>query len=105
LPPPPLLPFAAAVAVRRRCCCPPPLSSYREPPLVAPSTPRRCIYSLRSGELPTKVRRAFPATFLISGEFRFHPEVHLDHLYAVMYSFPRIHLLLIMFICSMHLFP
>jgi hypothetical protein len=46
------------------------------------------MYSLRSGELPTKVWRAFPATFLISSEFRFHPEVYLDLLYTIMYSFP-----------------
>jgi hypothetical protein len=40
-------------------------------------SPKFFICSLRSGELPTKVRRAFPATFLISGEFRFHPKVRL----------------------------
>jgi hypothetical protein len=35
--------------------------------------------------------RAFLVTFLISGEFRFHPKVHLNLLYVIMYSFPRIH--------------
>jgi hypothetical protein len=32
---------------------------------------------LRSGELPAMIRRAFSATFDISGEFRFHSEVCL----------------------------
>jgi hypothetical protein len=53
-------------------------------------SPKFCIYSLRSGELPTKVRRAFPATFLISGESRFHSEVCLVVLYPDTSSFSRI---------------
>jgi hypothetical protein len=46
---------------------------------------------LRSGELPTKVRRAFPATSDISGEFRFHSEVHLVVLYTGTLFISRIH--------------
>jgi hypothetical protein len=33
------------------------------------------VYSLRSGEISAMVRRAFPAMFLILGEFRFHSNV------------------------------
>jgi hypothetical protein len=40
------------------------------------------MYSLRSGELPAKVRRTFPTTFLISGEFRFYSEVCLVVLFT-----------------------
>jgi hypothetical protein len=51
-------------------------------------SPKFFIYSLRSGELPTKVRRAFPVTFLISGENRHCCKVALIVLYAVVYSNP-----------------
>jgi hypothetical protein len=37
---------------------------------------------LRSGELPAMVRRAFPTTSDISGEFRFHSEVRLVVLFT-----------------------
>jgi hypothetical protein len=46
---------------------------------------------LRSGELPAKVRRAFPATSDISGEFRFHSEVCLVVLFTGTSFFSRIH--------------
>jgi hypothetical protein len=56
------------------------------------------VYSLRSGELPMKVRRAFPATSDISGEFRFHPEVRLVVLYAGTPFLLRIHVRLAEFL-------
>jgi hypothetical protein len=46
---------------------------------------------LRSGELPVMVRRAFPATSDISGEFRFHSEVPLIVLFTGTSFFLRIH--------------
>jgi hypothetical protein len=46
---------------------------------------------LRSGELPAKVRRAFPATSDISGEFRFDSEVRLVVLFTGTLFFLRIH--------------
>jgi hypothetical protein len=61
-------------------------------------SPKFCIYSLRSGELSTKVRRAFPATFLVSGENHRCCKVALVVLYAVVYSFPRIRVRLIVFL-------
>jgi hypothetical protein len=61
-------------------------------------SPKFCIYSLRSGELPTKVRRAFPATFLVSGENRHCCKVVLVVPYAVLYSFSRIRVRLIVFL-------
>jgi hypothetical protein len=54
-------------------------------------SPKFCICSLRSGELSTKVRRAFPATLDISGEFRFHSEVCLVVLFTGTSFFSRIH--------------
>jgi hypothetical protein len=42
--------------------------------------------------------------FLISSEFRFHPDVHLDLLYTVMYFFLRIHARLIVFLSFLPLF-
>jgi hypothetical protein len=54
-------------------------------------SPKFCIYSLRSGELPTKVRRAFSATSDISGEFHFHFEVPLVVLFTGTSFFFRIH--------------
>jgi hypothetical protein len=46
---------------------------------------------LRSGEFPIKVRRAFPATSDISGEFRFYSEVRLVIIYTGMLFISRIH--------------
>jgi hypothetical protein len=62
---------------------------YREPPLVAPSTPRRS--SSCTACVPAKVRRAFPATSDISGEFRFHSEGSLVVLFSEVYLFAAIH--------------
>jgi hypothetical protein len=67
-------------------------------------SPKFCIYSLRSGELSTKVRRAFPATFLVSGENHRCCKVALVVLYAVVYSFSRIRVRLIMFLIYLPLF-
>jgi hypothetical protein len=46
---------------------------------------------LRSGELAARVRRAFPATSDISGEFRFHYEVRLVVLFNGTSFVLRIH--------------
>jgi hypothetical protein len=54
-------------------------------------SPKFFIYSLRSGELPAIVRRAFSATSDISGEFRFHSEVRLIVLYTDTLFISRIH--------------
>jgi hypothetical protein len=54
-------------------------------------SPKFVVYSLRSGELPTKVQRAFLATSNISGEFCFHSKVSLVVLFSVVYLFTAIH--------------
>jgi hypothetical protein len=65
---------ASPVFRRRRCRRPPPLLSRAAARSSLHPSPKFFIYSLRSGEFPTKVRRAFPATSDISGEFRFPSE-------------------------------
>jgi hypothetical protein len=65
-------------------------NSFHEPLLVAPQMYRRSFASHFWRTFPTNVRWAFPATFLISGEFRFYSEVHLVVLYAIVYLFVSI---------------
>jgi hypothetical protein len=61
-------------------------------------SPKFFIYSLRSGELPVIVRRAFPVSSSRSSEFRHHQKVPLDLLYVVMPPFSRIRVRLIVFL-------
>jgi len=66
-------------------------SPFHEPPLLSTQIGRRS--SFVTACVPAEVRRSFPATFLISGEFRLHHD--LVFFYTGTSFILRIHLRLI----------